>query len=161
MTKETRTVINSNNRILKDLFKYLKSQHPNLPNHVFEALGEVIDDLKSLDSEKKYKVKKKVEEKEVRVDLTKLKVDWLVEKFHEISDELMNGETIDEVEITIENNKLYCYFEIDCNRSGTWDGFITINEKGVVKVSLDDTPIEACGIEDKLAKEIKKIIIED
>lgn len=112
-------------------------------------------------STKKFKDKIKVEKKEIKIDLTKLKADWLIEKFHEISDDLMNGETIDEVEITIENNKLYCYFEIDCNRSGTWDGYITINEKGVVKVSLDDTPIEACGIENKLAEEIKKIIIED
>jgi len=53
MEKEIKIKIRSNNRILKDLFEYLKSQHPELPNHVFEVLGEIMDDLKSLDSEKK------------------------------------------------------------------------------------------------------------
>ena len=36
----------SNVRILTDLLEYLKEQHSNLPTHVFEVLGEVIDDLK-------------------------------------------------------------------------------------------------------------------
>lgn len=31
---------------LEDLFEYLKERHFNLPTHVFEVLGEVIDDLK-------------------------------------------------------------------------------------------------------------------
>jgi len=35
----------SNARILKDLLEYLKEQHQNLPTHVFEILGEVVDDL--------------------------------------------------------------------------------------------------------------------
>ena len=35
-----------NSRILSDLLNYLKEQHSNLPSHVFEVLGEVIDDLK-------------------------------------------------------------------------------------------------------------------
>jgi hypothetical protein len=35
-----------NARILTDLLEYLKEQHSNLPTHVFEVLGEVIDDLK-------------------------------------------------------------------------------------------------------------------
>ena len=36
----------SNVRILTDLLEYFKEQHSNLPTHVFEVLGEVIDDLK-------------------------------------------------------------------------------------------------------------------
>ena len=36
-----------NARILTDLLEYLKEQHSNLPTHVFEVLGEVIDDLKT------------------------------------------------------------------------------------------------------------------
>ena len=35
-----------NVRHLTDLLEYLKEQHSNLPTHVFEVLGEVIDDLK-------------------------------------------------------------------------------------------------------------------
>jgi hypothetical protein len=35
-----------NARILTDLLEYLKEQYSNLPTHVFEVLGEVIDDLK-------------------------------------------------------------------------------------------------------------------
>jgi predicted HicB family RNase H-like nuclease len=35
-----------NARILEYLLKYLKSEHSNLPTHVFEVLGEVIYDLK-------------------------------------------------------------------------------------------------------------------
>ena len=35
-----------NAMILTDLLEYLKEQHSNLPTHVFEVLGEVIDDLK-------------------------------------------------------------------------------------------------------------------
>ena len=44
-----RTRLNPNQvaRILTDLLKYLKEQHSNLPTHVFEVLGEVIDDLKT------------------------------------------------------------------------------------------------------------------
>lgn len=41
-------IILSNKRILKDLLEYLKSEHFNLPPHVFEVLGEVIDDLESV-----------------------------------------------------------------------------------------------------------------
>jgi len=36
----------NNAKILKDLLEYLKIQHSNLPTHVFETLGEVVDDLK-------------------------------------------------------------------------------------------------------------------
>ena len=36
----------SNVRMLTDLLEYFKEQHSNLPTHVFEVLGEVIDDLK-------------------------------------------------------------------------------------------------------------------
>ena len=39
-----------NARILEDLLEYLKEQHSNLPTHVFEVLGEVIDDLKIIES---------------------------------------------------------------------------------------------------------------
>ena len=35
-----------NARILTDLLEYLKEEHSNLPTHVFEVLGEVINDLK-------------------------------------------------------------------------------------------------------------------
>jgi predicted HicB family RNase H-like nuclease len=35
-----------NARILTDLLEYLKEEHSYLPSHVFETLGEVIDDLK-------------------------------------------------------------------------------------------------------------------
>lgn len=46
--KEIISKVQSNNRILKDMFKYLKEQHFNLPSHVFEVLAEVIDDLESV-----------------------------------------------------------------------------------------------------------------
>ena len=36
----------NNIQILTDLIEYLKEKHSNLPSHVFETLGEVIDDLK-------------------------------------------------------------------------------------------------------------------
>lgn len=42
----TRNYNQSNVRILTNLLEYLKEQHSNLPTHVFEVLGEVIDDLK-------------------------------------------------------------------------------------------------------------------
>jgi hypothetical protein len=35
----------NNIKILTDLIEYLKEKHSNLPSHVFETLGEVIDDL--------------------------------------------------------------------------------------------------------------------
>jgi hypothetical protein len=31
---------------LTELFQYLKKEHSNLPHHVFETLGEIINDLK-------------------------------------------------------------------------------------------------------------------
>lgn len=46
--KEIIPIVLSNKRILKDLLEYLKSEHFNLPSHVFEVLGEVIDDLESV-----------------------------------------------------------------------------------------------------------------
>ena len=33
--------------ILKDLLEYLEYHNPNLPAHIFETLGEVINDLKN------------------------------------------------------------------------------------------------------------------
>ena len=36
------TIIN-----LKELFEYLKENHSNLPTHVFETLGESIQDLEN------------------------------------------------------------------------------------------------------------------
>lgn len=52
--REITSIVLSNKRILKDLFEYLKEQHSNLPSHVFEVLGEVIDDLeiKTMNNEK-------------------------------------------------------------------------------------------------------------
>lgn len=46
--KEIIPIVLSNKRILKDLLEYLKSEYFNLPSHVFEVLGEVIDDLESV-----------------------------------------------------------------------------------------------------------------
>lgn len=43
--KEFISIVESNKRILIDLFEYLNEQHFNLPSHVFEVLREVIDDL--------------------------------------------------------------------------------------------------------------------
>jgi hypothetical protein len=39
----------TNIKILTDLIEYLKENHSNLPSHVFETLGEVINDLKGKD----------------------------------------------------------------------------------------------------------------
>ena len=36
----------TNIKILTDLVEYLKEKHSNLPSHVFETLGKVINDLK-------------------------------------------------------------------------------------------------------------------
>lgn len=33
---------------LIDVLEYLKNNHPNLPNHIFEDLGEIINDVKNL-----------------------------------------------------------------------------------------------------------------
>lgn len=46
--KEIILIVESNKRILKDLFEYLKEQHFNLPSLVFEVLREVIDNLESI-----------------------------------------------------------------------------------------------------------------
>lgn len=46
--KEIILIVESNKRILKDLFEYLKEQHFNLPSHVFGVLREVIDNLESI-----------------------------------------------------------------------------------------------------------------
>jgi hypothetical protein len=45
------SIIQSNTRMLKDLFEYFKIQHSNLPSHIFETLGEVINDLESIKKE--------------------------------------------------------------------------------------------------------------
>lgn len=102
----------------------------------------------------------KLKEKDVKIDFKKLTSNWLVKKFHDISSEIMNGETIENVDIEIKNNKLNCSFDIDCNGYGLFrnGGLISINKHGFVKVDLDDTPIEGCGIENELSFEIEELI---
>jgi hypothetical protein len=43
----------NNIKILTDLIEYLKEKHSNLPSHVFEIIGEVIDDLQTKDEVKR------------------------------------------------------------------------------------------------------------
>jgi hypothetical protein len=102
----------------------------------------------------------KIDSEKVNIDLKKLTSNWLIKKFHDISSEIMNGETIENVDIQIKNNKLICSFDVDCNRYGLFrnGGLISINKHGFIKVDLDDTPVEGCGIENELSEEIEKLI---
>lgn len=38
--------LSNSTRMLTELLEYFKEHHSNLPTHVFEVLGEVINDLK-------------------------------------------------------------------------------------------------------------------
>lgn len=104
---------------------------------------------------------KLLDKKEKKLDFSKLTEEWLENKFNEISEDIMNGETIENIKINETNGKLKIIFDVDCDRSGTWkNNSIEINNRGSITVRLDDTPLEGCGIEDELKSEIKKLITE-
>lgn len=102
----------------------------------------------------------KLKKEKISIDLKKLTPKWLTNKFYEISNAVMNGETIENVDIKIKNNTLNCSFDIDCDRYGHFKDFgnISINKHGSVVVSLDDTPLEGCGMENELSFEIENLI---
>lgn len=96
---------------------------------------------------------------EAKMDFTKLTKKWLEEKFQEISYNVMNGETIENVKIKINKKSASATFDIDCARGGLFRGHgLTVSDKGFVKVDLDETPIEGCGIETDLAEAIEELI---
>lgn len=95
-----------------------------------------------------------------KINIDKITSGWLVNKFEEISEDIMNGETIENVSYGVGGKEIY--FDIDCHRYGFFrgSGYIKITDKGSVSVDLGDTPLEGCGIEEELKKSIEDLIIE-
>jgi len=95
-----------------------------------------------------------------KINIDKITIDWLVNKFEEISEDIMNGETIENVSYGVDGKEIY--FDINCHRYGFFrgSGYIKITDKGSVSVNLGDTPLEGCGIEGELKKAIEELIIE-
>jgi hypothetical protein len=94
-----------------------------------------------------------------KINFSKLTTTWLIDKFHEISENEMNGETIENVTIEKTKKGLFITFDLDCDRMGFWKNkSIEINNRGNIVVNLEDTPVEGSGIESELKKSIEKII---
>ncbi len=100
-----------------------------------------------------------LEDNSLKLDFSKLTKEWLITEFYNISDDIMNGETMENVKIKKSKNLLNITFDVECHPYGLHrNNTISINDKGYIKIDLDDTPIEGCGIETELSKRITKLI---
>lgn len=84
--------------------------------------------------------------------LNKITPEWLIQTFQDISDEVMNGESIENVIIKGDNPQKIT-FDLDCHRQGLFrNKSITISKRGWTTIDLNDTPLECSEIENKLIK---------
>lgn len=85
--------------------------------------------------------------------------EWFTYAFAKIAEYESNSETIENVKLTkVEPNSslkgiFVIQFDLDCGRRGLFRGLtVSINDKGVVTVDVDDTPIESGGIASVLSE---------
>ena len=82
-----------------------------------------------------------------RPNFSKLTEDWLKENFFEISEDIMNGEKIENIKIKESDDNLEILFDVDCGRYGLHRNCgLKISNKGNIKIDIDDTPLEGCHI---------------
>ena len=71
----------------------------------------------------------------------------------------MNGESIENLDYNFNDNGLIINFDVECGRAGLHRGCsLEINNRGNIKVDLDETPLDGCGIENELEDRIREII---
>lgn len=113
---------------------------------------------------KLYKIrKKKLEEKKnefFEPNMEELTNDWLISTFYDISEDIMNGESMEDIVISETKDNFIIKFTLNCDRYGFYKNQeIKINKaKKKVSVNVDDTPIEGCGIEQELSERIIELI---
>ena len=97
--------------------------------------------------------------KKTTIDLSKITVDWFKDIFLEVTEENMNGEEAEDVEIEKDDvGDLTIYFGINCDRYGHWAGnYIIINTSGNITMKFVDSPVED-AIENSLEEKIKNFI---
>jgi hypothetical protein len=113
--------------------------------------------LKSQDSlgDAMYYLTEENVEKANTTDVVKELKNWLIDSFQDITYDESNGESIDEIDITVEENFIEIDFSVDCDGYGVHDGnTIKIYKDGKIKIYLAEV-IESGGIPNKLEKFIK------
>ena len=88
--------------------------------------------------------------------------EWFVDKFFEITEEIMNGEEAEDVEFEYTDTSLKITFSVNAHRYGFNKGCsVKINENGTISVNLDDTPLDGCGVDRMLGEAIIEVIDEN
>lgn len=115
--------------------------------------------------EQQYKSKKikelpeTMKDKANKVQLDRLTNTWFEGKFNEVTSLCMNSETAQRIEIHKVEEGVEIDFEINCGRYGRHDGRVSVNDRGGIKINLDETPIEGSEVEGELKKSISKLIL--
>ena len=90
-------------------------------------------------------------------DLSKITKDWLIDEFHNITSDVMNGETIENVKITGNKKEITITFELNCGRYGTYKNlYIIVNDRGGMEFDLSE--IEGSDVEFMLKESIQNKI---
>ena len=100
----------------------------------------------------------KIEVEKVVLDFSKVTIQWLTDTFHQITSDRMNCETIENVKINEHIDKLSATFDVNSDYGLHRGCGLTINKMGYVKVDLDDTPLDGCGVESDLICDIEDLI---
>jgi hypothetical protein len=95
---------------------------------------------------------------ETTLEFSKITGEWLTENFEDISDDVMNGESIENVRFEEKNGGLIIKFDVDYRYGLHRNKGIKISERGNITIDLDETPIEGCGIEEELKERIRELI---
>lgn len=97
-----------------------------------------------------------------KIDLSKITSDNFKSIFETLSDEEMNGETVEDITILKEKSKVVVGFSINCGRYGFHKGCeLSVNDRGDVSVDMYDTPLEGSGVDSGLEEEILKLVSND
>jgi hypothetical protein len=92
------------------------------------------------------------------INFSKLTAKWLKKTFNEVSEDVMNGESMENLKITKTDTDWVANFNVDCGRRGIHkNNYIKINNRGGINVGLCEA-IEVGGIESGVTEEIKKYL---
>jgi hypothetical protein len=92
------------------------------------------------------------------IDFSKLTNQIFKDIFLEATEEVLNSEKVDEMEIKIEDDTLKIEFRVDCGRRGIHKyNEVKINKRGRIRVNLCEM-IEGGGIEELLEEKLLKLL---
>lgn len=91
-----------------------------------------------------------------KVGLDNVTAEWFKEEFDRLAEEYCNSDKARNVKVHKKEGKLIIMFDMNCGRSGIWeDNTVVVNDKGVVKVHVDDTPIEGGDLESQIKRSVE------